>query len=328
MMQRDKAGVFEVKGGTGEITRMCVVDGCLEIYKIDKTFRAISPDGMDPDKRNPNMPWVISEHSDIGSAHPVVARILLQSEDILKSTIFERDIDKESILSILHDSKEQILICEKVYGDLSEDMFKIEKPIKENGVEMDERMRSINPFPKIVNLDEVCARYLFSAKRVIHNCARMVNIFYGTEIDLPRFDKIKNWAARNLGEQSRLFQLSSTQEQEIVNVLDLRNYLEHPSKSKKTIIKNYTLLPNMSINCPQWHVTGGDPEFILDGMDRVNRFIFLFCENLFLCSALENASKNYPFVIYQEADEKVDKKCPILFRMSLDHSKLKFNDEQ
>lgn len=327
-MLRDKAGVFEVKGGTGEITRMCVVDGCLEIYKIDKTFRAISPDGMDPEKTNPNMPWVITEHSDVGSAHPVVARILLQSEDILKSTLFEREVAKEAILSILHDTKEQILVCEKIYIDLSGEMFQIEKPIQENGVEMDDRMRSINPFPKITNLDEICSRYLFSAKRVIHNCARMVNLFYGTGIDLPRFDKIKNWALRNIGEDSHLYHLASSQEKEIVHILDLRNYLEHPTKDKKTEIKNYALLPNMSINCPQWFVTGENPEYILDGMDRMNRFIFLFSESLFLHSALENASKNYPFVIYQEVEEKVDEKCPILFRMSLDDSKLRYDREK
>ena len=64
--------------------------------------------------------------SDIGSSHPIVARLLFQSDDILKGVIFSKSINKEKIMSILHDTIDQLIICEKMAVMIRADMNRIE----------------------------------------------------------------------------------------------------------------------------------------------------------------------------------------------------------
>ncbi len=322
-MKRDMAGSFQVNGGTGKVIRTCVVDGHLEIYKIDKTFRAKTPDGLDPERKNPDMPWVISEHSEYGCGHPIVARLLLQSRDILQGAIFSRGIDQEKIVSVLYDSKEFILKCESIVLVLGQEMDEIEAPLREKGVEMDDDLRYINPFPQVKDLNDLCSRFLVSAKRCIQNYAILIDHFYGTGIRTPRFHKIKNWAKDNVGDDSYLFKIVSEQEPELLRIINLRNFQEHPNDDKKTEINNYTLLPEMAIKQPEWFVTGEDSKYIFEDMRDITSYLFQLGEMLFLHSVLENVSKSYPYIIYMVEEDKIDENCPIAYRLSIDDSKLK-----
>lgn len=76
-MLRDKATKIDVNGGTGGIIRTCVINQELMIYKLDKTFKAQTPNELN--RLNPDMPWLITEHSDIGTSHPVLTRLVIQS---------------------------------------------------------------------------------------------------------------------------------------------------------------------------------------------------------------------------------------------------------
>jgi hypothetical protein len=54
ILPRHAAGSFELLGGTGGITGMCSCGEFLEMYKVDKTYRVQSPEGIDPKQTNPN----------------------------------------------------------------------------------------------------------------------------------------------------------------------------------------------------------------------------------------------------------------------------------
>jgi len=321
-MKRNMAGSFQVNGGTGKIIRTCVVDGHLEIYKIDKTFRAKTPDGLDPECKNPDMPWIISEHSQYGCGHPVVARLLIQSRDILQGAIFVRDIDQEKIITVLYDSKELILKCESIMQALGREIDCIETPLREKGVDMDDDLRYMNPFPQVKDLNDLCSRFLVSAKRCIQNYATIIDHFYVTGIRSPKFHKIKEWASINLDKESYLYQIVSQHEPELLRIINLRNFQEHPNDDKKTEIYNYTLLPEMAIKRPEWLVTAEAPKYIFEDMQNITIFLFQFGEMLFLHSVLENVSKSYPYVIYMVEGDKIDENCPIAYKLSIDVSKL------
>src|SRR3989304_10576983 len=100
---------FEVKEGTGPITAMCPCGEFLEIYKVDKTFRVKTPEAIDPEKMNPNAPWVASPVDDVGSSNPIVARVLLQGHEILNSAPFEGEVNKDAVTTHLHDCKESLV---------------------------------------------------------------------------------------------------------------------------------------------------------------------------------------------------------------------------
>lgn len=318
MQPRDMAGKFEVNGGTGPIIRMGVVSGFLEIYKVDKTFRAKSPQALDPERVNPSMPWVISDYLDYGCAHTVVARLLIQSIDILKVANFDQAIDKEKIISVLSETREQLLNCESIMVSLKQQMDDIENSIRESGVAMDDSLRSINPFPQVRELNDLCARFLASAKRCIQNYAILTDYFYKTGIRSPRFNQIRNWAKEKLGEDSYLYILVKAQEPELSRIVNLRNFQEHPNDDKKTEIKNYTLLPEIAIKQPEWFVTGDSPRFILEDMSAILTYLFSFGESLFIHAVMENVTKKYPYKIYEIQQDKIDKNCPVAYTLSFD----------
>src|SRR3972149_7992770 len=112
-LPRHLAGSFELKEGTGPITAMCPCGEFLEIYKVDKTFRVKTPEAIDPEKMNPNAPWVASPVDDVGSSNPIVARVLLQGHEILNSAPFEGEVNKDAVTTHLHDCKESLVACEK-----------------------------------------------------------------------------------------------------------------------------------------------------------------------------------------------------------------------
>lgn len=91
---------------------MCSCGEFLEIYKIDKTFQVKSPESIDPKETNPNAMCVTSPVADVGSANPVVARVLLQGHEILKAAAFDHKINKEAVTKQLHSCKELLLAYE------------------------------------------------------------------------------------------------------------------------------------------------------------------------------------------------------------------------
>ena len=102
---RYQAGGFQLKEGTGPITGMQSCGKFLEIYKKDKTFRVQTPESLDPEQTNENVPWVATPVADVGSANPIVSRVFMQASDILSAAIFQTEVDTDSLRSELHSVK-------------------------------------------------------------------------------------------------------------------------------------------------------------------------------------------------------------------------------
>src|SRR6266508_202381 len=96
---------MELQGGTGPITAMCSCGEFLEIYKTDKTFRVQDPDTFDPGATNDNAPWLASPVADVGSSNIIIARVLLQAQEILRGAPIARQVDIEGTLQLLHRCK-------------------------------------------------------------------------------------------------------------------------------------------------------------------------------------------------------------------------------
>ena len=96
---------------------------------------------------------------------------------------------------------------------------------------------------------------------------------------------------------------------------ELRNFHEHPKKIK-TIINNFTLTPNSSIEIPTWHLTGEEKSPIHEDMKATINFLLELIEITFIHTVMASLSKKYPFVIQRE--EKIDEANPIQYRLTFD----------
>ncbi|WP_454785374.1 hypothetical protein [Legionella sp. WA2024007413] len=114
--------------------------------------------------------------SDVGSQSPIVSRILLQGSEILKAAWFEKEIDKDGVISLLHSCKEDLLVCDQIAKRVRAEVNKITLKLQTQGV-TSEKGRALNPFPHVQNLTSECDSFLIKAKRVVKHICTLPFIF-------------------------------------------------------------------------------------------------------------------------------------------------------
>jgi len=86
ILPRHAAGIIELGESTLQYTAMFSCGKFLEIYTADKTFRVQLPKSIDLTEINPDVPWVSTPTDNVGSKNPIVARVLLQGNEILNDS--------------------------------------------------------------------------------------------------------------------------------------------------------------------------------------------------------------------------------------------------
>lgn len=323
IMPRHSASSMELKEGTVPITAMCPCGEFLEIYKVDKTFRVRSPESTDPDETNPYMPWITSPVDDVGSSSPIISLVLLQGYEILNAALFEKNIDKEVIIKILHSCKESLVACEKVTNRIAHQVDRIINQINTQGISKDRSGLGLNPFPQVIDLDTECGIFLIHANRAIKAICELPAAFMDLDKVDSNFDHLAKTLAPIMGQDSPLVYFITSNADGIRYIIDLRNFHEHPKK-KKTIIDNFSLLPDMSIKVPMWSVSYDQPRPIKEEMRAVIVFLVEMAEAMLIHLVMALVVKGIPFIVERIEDSKIDQQKPIKYRLSLDFNKLKF----
>ena len=319
---RDAAGSLELKEGTGPIITMCSCDEFLEVYKEDVTFRIRTPESIDPDRTNPNAPLVAAISDTVGSSSPVVARVLLQGRDILKSALFDSPIDEAAVLRLLHTTKEALVACHKVSDRVVSHVDRIMQDAQTHGLSTDNRGRALNPFPQVPELETDVATYLIHAKRAIQCVCRLPSVFLPVEPKDSNFDHLLTRLLKlgNAPEQVTSFVRNNAPG--VRYLIDLRNYQEHPD-TRRTIVDNFKVLANGSIAVPMWYVSGETPRPIGAEMSGVVQFLIQMAEAMLIHLVMASVTKNVPFIIVPIDDAKIDRTNPIKYRLSIDMARMK-----
>lgn len=308
---RYRAGHGELRGGTGGITRMCSAVDFLEVYKVDKTFRIYTPESLDPDKTDPNMHWMSKPAADVGSANKIVARIFIQSSEALKNTPLSDSISEDDILRCMHCCKEQLLICEdkqKYVSDETERIYQLcsQGKLTKEGLHFAD-------FPQIDRLEEYCGVFLSNAKLTIQTIAEIINLFYKTSFDGPRFDKIVKWSKKVLRQNRAFVNCLEHHQLGLKQIVDMRNAQEHPKVNRKLVIENFTLKPGNTVSYPLWYISGEEPSCIANTMIAMVNFLVTFTESVFLYCIMDNISGSFPHVVRAIEDSSLDPDCPIKY---------------
>ncbi len=317
ILPRHAAGSFELKEGTGGITGMCPCGQFLEIYKIDKTFRIQSPESIDPEQTNPNALWVTTPVSDIGSKNPIISRLLLQGHEILKAALFDREIDKEVVLLLLHTCKENLLACDKVAKKVAVEVDKIILKIQTEGVATEKNARGLNPFPHISDLTTECDTFLTKAKRAIKSICELPKVFFALPTEDNNFDSLATSLAPILEHDDPLLKFVTSQTTSIKQIIELRNCQEHPKKHRKTVIENFRLTPDTKIMVPQWYITGDKATPIKEEMGEIVSYLLEIAETMLILLVMASVKKELPFVIEKIEDSNINPDAPIKYRLSM-----------
>jgi hypothetical protein len=315
---------MELKEGTGPITTMCSCGSFLEIYKENKTFRVRTPESIDPEETNPNAPWVASPVADVGSSNLSIARVLLQSRQMLDSAMFDGKLDKDAVILQLHTCKEALVACEKIARRLETNIDAIVTQITEHGIAKDNHGRGLNPFPQVQDLDIDCGAFLIQANRAIKLICELPTLFFDLIKTDSNFDHLSTRLAETLGETAPATTFVRDNADSVRYLIDLRNYHEHPRKIR-TVIENFHVLPNGQIQAPVWYLEGNgeiDPHPIKEESAVALDFIRDVAETLFIHLVMQRISKTFPYYIEQVPDDQVSKAIPIRYRLTIDASKI------
>lgn len=290
--------------------------------KEDVTFRVRAPESIDPDRTNPNAPFVAAVSDSVGSASPAVARVLLQGRDILDAAIFREKLDKDSVVQVLHACKEALVVCEKVAARVASHVDKIIQDIEASGIPRDSRGQALNPFPQMSDLESEATNFLIHTKRAIQSICRLPSIFLPVPPKDNNFDAMAKTLTAAIGADAPVTKFVVANASGVRYLIELRNYQEHPG-AKRTVINNFAVMPDGAISVPMWYVSGETPRPIREEMQAATEFLVQMAEAMLIHLVMHTVDRRFPFIIQKLEASQVGPKMPIKYRLSIDSSKLK-----
>ena len=257
----------------------------------------------------------VTKLSDQGTTNPIVARMTVQSSDILDAFPIKTDV-KEKIFSVHLNLCTRLLEMKKFETWLQHEYDEIKSNFLLHGLEK----VGADAFetPQIIGLETRVETFLQSSKLSIRDCGSFFGMIFGERFG-HRFDKIIKWAKRQFGENDDFFKWIEGNGLWIKQVIDMRNALEHPTDEPRgcLFIQNVDFTfsgGKASGSDPVWFLTGDPPSSLVADTQMLNKNLLNFAEDLLAISLL----KKYPEVpldIQEIPLEERDLKCPVRLQL-------------
>ncbi len=315
-MPRDRGGSIEITEGTGPIRAMLSTGELLEIFKVDKTFRIETPETIDPERTNPNAPFAIRTVQNVGTSNRIVARVLLQGDQLLNFVLMPQD-QMTAIRKRLHECKELLLRAEASAAQVCSNIEAIEEKIRLIGINpavpplQDSRVFKT---PHVENLESDCSNFLVEVNRAIRVISALPSQFIPLEKADNNFDHLGKTLAQKIGEHEVVTKFVKAAARDVCRLVEMRNYLEHP-KGKKTIINNFQLLPDGKLCPPTWHLSDEPPVPIANDMSAMIDFLIEVAEELLIHLVIYHGRERMTFNVQEIALDQMDRDFPLKYKL-------------
>ncbi len=270
----------------------------------------------------PIKPFVIQKISDHGTENPIVARLSLQTQDLLQWCGLSPE-KKEEVFGIYFTQlQRRLLKCSDVVARLK----KSRDQSISNVASVVEQGAHSAPF--VINLHDELETFLFEAKLFLRDTLNVINVFFGTTFNEASVffpirgkkdskSKLVSWGERTLGSDHPFVNMLSTEEYWISDIIYSRNAVEHPGGHSGTlVVENFKITP-VGLAPPTWKRVGNEPRpstFVFHDLDVVQHNMLTFAEDILLFG-IENhpIAPQLPVVFYEIPEKERDPKCPIRF---------------
>ena len=268
------------------------------------------------------MPFQISKISDQGTANPIVARLSVQTSEIIKFCPRGEEFHN-SVLELFHDHvQKHLLECDQIAKEIAEEILDIDSESGKEGLKKQADGRVVE-VPYVIRLTPRVEQFLYCAKSALRDLARIFKLFFGKEFDSARYDKVIEWAEKEFGSESELVKtLKQDQDSWIKKLISMRNAVEHPGGySGHLYIHNVALVPpdhpnHPILETPSMQLNDEEKEPIVEYLLTTVRNILEFCEDmLVICITMEGLPKMIGFAEIPESER--DPSCPIRLRAVL-----------
>lgn len=269
----------------------------------------------------------IQQLSDYGTANPIVARLSLQTQDLLPFYNLS-DKQKEEVFGLFFSSLQpKLMTCSRIMDQLTKEVRERQKTIDEGGLEFQAQGR-VYTLPTILDLQHRVETFLYNGKSVLRDLTDIFFILFSKDFKKEaRFDKVLKWAKKDFGPEDSLTKmLEDDANTWIKKLVSMRNAVEHPGGHSGVLhIENFSSIEEgkkVLVIEPLWYLNTEKKVPIVHEMDAFVTNLLTFCEEIFVLS-LEKFNKEFPIVIVEIPEKERDPQCPKRFKMAMDESKLK-----
>jgi hypothetical protein len=264
------------------------------------------------------MPFVFQKIFDHGSSNPIVARLFMQTLEILKHCNIAEDM-KQRVVELYRGSlMGKLLRCweikEQLQSQLSAAMASTPTHVT---------------FPYILRLEEECHNFLYETKNYIRDLLKVFNLLYGTNFkEASEFSGPKKgnkslvkFATESFGADDSRTKFFEAAVNCVEHFVYLRNAVEHPGgHSGELMIKNITWDANGKATEPVWvRVKDGVPlatpsSIFSDMNSAINHFLHLG-EVVLVSWAAKHLRFPDLMRVVLIPEENRDPKCPMNFEV-------------
>lgn len=269
------------------------------------------------------MPFHMQLISNHGSTNPIVARLTLQTFDLLK-WIDIADVEQNRLVALMHPAHLRLLRC-------YDHVYRI-KSAERDQLEHWQAFASVNPrkLPYVINLEADVEGFLMTATQYLRDLVPVFNELWGASLkpEARRFWRMRSplseaekWSIKTLGPNHPLVSFLAANENWIAELIKRRNAVEHREEGRdRLVIDNFRLL-GPTIAHPAWGRETAERKAtttpIVLGMEDLLSSLLSFGEELFVIAVMSRPK--WKHVVVREIPEAArNPTCPIRFITTLD----------
>lgn len=266
------------------------------------------------------MVFQLTKISDQGTANPVVARLSVQTNELL-GFCPRGDEFHQSVLSLYHDHiQKHLLECDQIAQSIAQEVLRIDEELGEAGPKTQAQGRVIE-VPNVLRLIPRVEQFLYCSKSVLRDLAKIFALFFDKSFQEARYDKIIAWTEKEFGPQCELARmLREDHDLWIKKLVAMRNAVEHPGGHSGYLhIHNISLVPTDHpkypiLEPPTWHLNDDPKESLVDGLLTFVSNLLELCEDtLVICITMSGLPAIVEFAKIPEEQRELN--CPVRIKV-------------
>jgi hypothetical protein len=267
----------------------------------------------------------IQQVSDYGTANSIVARLSLQTSELLQCCRMPQKQKKELFGSMFSHVQPKVMACFSIKERLSKEIRAHQKKIDETGLELQAQGRAYT-LPSILDLRLHAETFLYNAKSALRDFTAVFLVLFSKDFGKKaHYHKVHEWAEQHFGSADPLTKmLDHDQATWIARIVKMRNAVEHPDDHSGVLhVENFTVTQRGNtafVTEPMWYLDSETKGPIAAEMDVFVTNLLTFCEEtVVLC--LEEFNSGFPIAFAEIPEAERDPACPMRFRVVLNQMK-------
>ncbi|HYA34646.1 MAG TPA: hypothetical protein VEF03_03455 [Candidatus Binataceae bacterium] len=248
--------------------------------------------------------------SNYGTSHPVVARLRLQSLELIRWACLPVEKQKRAI-QIYDSLKNRLLKCHECN-------VRLETAAKD-ALSSSLGFAGANVRPHLIGLEQEAETFLYESKNYLRDLLGVFNVFFGTKFDEASDfcsnmgkgrRKVTEWASERFGPKDRFTKMLQEEEPWIRELICKRNAVEHPrGKSGVLKIDNFQQMPDGRMAPPSWARDQQPPTDVLGDLRIAMDNMLTLAEDI-LVACIENTT-DFPIEFTSIPEKERSAACPI-----------------